>query len=148
MSRTEMFHEPNVNNRQFSKREPFRPVPGSISKALCDVFLRLSKVVEFQSTCLPVECPYSMSLARPGFMSIHKLFPFLSLSFSCPVACFPICILDGMEKAFSQITCPPFPCPCPFSFLCFPFLPCPFLSLPFTFCKGFPFQYASLDCLE
>ena len=86
------------NNRQLSqhnrtekKNEPFRSVPRSISKALCDVSLRLSRVLEFQSSSPP---------ASGAFI---KCFPFLFLFLSFSLLSFPICFLDGMEKAYSQI---------------------------------------------
>ena len=144
-SRTEIVHEPNVSNDQCSKhnrteRKTNRSAlfRGQISKALCDVFLRLSKVLEFQSSSPPVECPYSISLARPGFRHIHKLmsFPFLVLFLSISLLSSPICVLDCLEKAYSQIAFLPFPFPFPF-FLCFPFL---VLSFPFPCPVAFLFS--------
>ena len=47
----------------------------------CGVFQTVQSL-EFQSSNPPLECPYSMSLARPGFRRIHKLL-------SVPFPCFP-----------------------------------------------------------
>ena len=91
--------------------------------------------LEFQSSSPPLECPYSMSLARPGFRRIHKM-----LSFPFRFPCFPFqyaCYIDGMEKAYSQLH----------SYLymsisfSFPLLSLT-LSFPFLVLFSFPFQYA------
>ena len=81
-----------------------------------------------------------MSLAQPGFRRIHKMrsfpFPFSLLSF-------PICFLDGMEKAYSQIAF--LPVYLHFLFLSFAFpdmvlsFPCPF-PCPFPFLSNMLFR--------
>ena len=95
-SRTEIVHEPNVSNDQCSKhnrteRKTNRSAlfRGQISKALCDVFLRLSKVLEFQSSSPPLECPYRCHWRSPASGAFTSCFPFISLSFFFPSLCFP-----------------------------------------------------------
>ena len=171
----------NVKNRNVSSTESLQPSifqtqPNRKEKRtvpLCSAvtFFQTVQSLEFQSSSPPLECPYSMSLARPGFRRIHKM-----LSFPFPFPCFPFQYaynIDGMEKAYSLIAF--LPVHVHFLFLSFAFpdivlsFPCPFLSnmffrlpgksilpylsfsfscpllcfpfLPFPF-PGFPFQYA------
>ena len=130
----------NVKNRNFSSTESLQPSifqtqPNRKEKRavpLCSAvtFFQTVQSLEFQSSSPPLECPYSMSLARPGFRRIHKM-----LSFPFPFPCFPFQYaynIDGMEKAYSLIAF--LPVHVHFLFLSFAFpdivlsFPCPFLS--------------------
>ena len=84
----------NVKNRNVSSTESLQPSifqtqPNRKEKRtipLCSAvtFFQTVQSLEFQSSSPPLECPYSMSLARPGFRRIHKMF-----SFPFPFPCFP-----------------------------------------------------------
>ena len=92
-------------NRKEKRTVPLRSVPRSISKALCDVSLRLSRVLKFQSS------------SPPGFGCIHKM-----LSFPFPVPFLFVAFLSNMllrrhgKSIFTNCT-PTCPCPFPFPFL-------------------------------
>ena len=156
----------NVKNQNFSSTESLQPSifqtqPNRKEKRtvqLCSAvtFFQTVQSLEFESSSPPLECPYSMSLARPGFRRINKMlsfpFPFhidklysylsMSISFSFPLLSptlsFPFLVLFLSNMRFrlpgkSILTnCIPY---LPFSFscplLCFPFLP--FLGIPFQY---------------
>ena len=124
------------HNRAEKKNEPFGPVPRSINKALCDVFLRLSKVLEFQSSSRSAHRnDHTACYWRgPGFRRIHKLF-------SCPflvLASLSNMFFSRRGKNVFTICVPSFPFH--FHFLCFPFLVLSFSLLSFPICF--------VDCLE
>ena len=140
----------NIKNRSFSgteckqpstetKNEPFRSIPRSNSKALCEVFLRLSKSPRswsFRAAVPHWNAHTACHWHGPALGAFIKCCPVLFLFFD--FLSNTVCFFDGMEKHIYKLhsylsismsfslpllsTCPflsflcPFPFPFPYAF--------------------------------